>query len=160
MSAARSLPSTRVERGGADDLDAVMAIMDSAFDRSFGEAWTRAQCSGIMPMAGVRLSIARIGDGGALGFTLSRAVAYEAELLLLAVLPAERGRGVGTALLEAFVLTSREAGVRRLLLEVRDGNRAIAMYLAHGFEIAGRRRHYYRGPDGAQYDALTLARSL
>ena len=38
----------------------------------FGEAWTRSQCSGILPMAGVSLSLARDGDGsGVVGFSLA-----------------------------------------------------------------------------------------
>ena len=30
-----------------------MAVMDGAFGDSFGEAWTRSQCAGILPMDGV-----------------------------------------------------------------------------------------------------------
>jgi len=48
-----------VERAGADDLDAVMTIMTAAFPPDFGEAWTRSQCAGILPMAGVSLRLVR-----------------------------------------------------------------------------------------------------
>ena len=44
--------------GGPDHLDAVMIVMDSAFGDKFGEAWTRSQLSGILPMAGVSLTVA------------------------------------------------------------------------------------------------------
>ena len=45
-------------------------------------------------MAGVTLTIGE-DAGGAVGFALARAVADEAELLLLAVDPARQGSGVG-----------------------------------------------------------------
>ncbi len=43
----------------ANDLDDVMAVMDAAFGDRFGEAWTRSQCAGILPMTGVSLIVAR-----------------------------------------------------------------------------------------------------
>ena len=145
----------RVRRGGIDDLDDVMRIMCAAFPPSFGEAWTRSQCAGIMPMSGVTLTIAD-GDDGPLGFSLVRAVADEAELLLLAVDPAEQRRGIGQALLDDFVAAALSGGAHRLHLEVRDGNPALDLYRASGFAPAGRRRNYYHGPDGEAFDAVTL----
>jgi len=38
----------RIETGSSDDLDSVMKVMDSAFGRRFGEAWTRSQLAGIL----------------------------------------------------------------------------------------------------------------
>ncbi len=141
--------------GGVDDLDEVMRIMSSAFSPSFGEGWTRSQCAGILPMAGVTLTIAQDQDGG-IGFALARSVADEAELLLIAVDPGSQGRGVGHSLLDQFVTTARSGGAHRLHLEVRDGNPAVGLYLAAGFVHAGRRRNYYCGTDGKRHDALTL----
>ena len=147
-----------VEAAAAADLGEGMAIMASAFSPEFGESWTLAQCAGILPMSGVVLSLARAGDGAATGFSLLRTVADEAELLLIAVDPRARRRGVGRALLDHFVSHAERCGARRLHLEVREGNPAIGLYRAGGFEIAGRRRNYYRGRDGSRYDALTLVR--
>lgn len=141
--------------GGTRDLDQVMRIMTAAFPPCFGEAWTRSQCAGIMPMHGVTLTMAE-SDGVPVGFSLVRAVADEAELLLLAVDPAEQRRGIGQALLDEFIADALASGAHRLHLEVRDGNPAIELYLASGFSPAGRRRHYYHGPNGETYDAVTL----
>ena len=47
-----------IEPASADCIDSVMRIMESAFGDKFGEAWTRSQLSGILPMAGVDLMIA------------------------------------------------------------------------------------------------------
>jgi [ribosomal protein S18]-alanine N-acetyltransferase len=151
-------PSVSLARGGADDLDAVVAVMGSAFDPRFGEAWTRSQCAGILSMPGVRLTIARDSSDAAAGFSLSRTVADEAELLLIAVEPAHRRRGVGQMLLDHFLDHARQSGASHVHLEVREGNPAIAMYRRSGFSPAGRRRKYYLGKDGSEFDALTLIR--
>ena len=147
--------AVRLRRGTAGDLDQVMRIMTAAFPPCFGEAWTRSQCAGIMPMHGVILTIAESG-GTAVGFSLVRSVADEAELLLLAVDPAEQRRGIGQALLDEFIAGALAGGAHRLHLEVRDGNPAIELYRASGFTPAGRRRYYYHGPGGEAYDAVTL----
>jgi [ribosomal protein S18]-alanine N-acetyltransferase len=145
----------RLRRGSGDDLDEVMRIMSAAFQPCFGEAWTRSQCAGILPMHGVTLTLAEQG-GQPVGFSLMRAVADEAELLLLAVDPAEQRRGIGHALLDDFIAGALASGGHRLHLEVRDGNPAVDLYRASGFAAAGRRRNYYHGPDGKSYDAVTL----
>jgi ribosomal-protein-alanine N-acetyltransferase len=151
----------RLADGKSTDLGAVMTIMNGAFSPRFGEAWTRSQCAGILPMAGVSLVIAHDnGNEQPVGFSLFRTVADEAELLLLAVAPEHQHRGVGRRLLEQFVEQARAAGAGRVHLEVRDGNPAVQMYRRAGFQPAGRRPHYYRGSDGRQYDAITLAHSL
>lgn len=151
----------RLRRGTSADLDQVMAVMDSAFGSRFGEAWTRSQCAGILPMAGVCLTVARDGaDNDVLGFSLSRTIADESELLLLAVLPTSHRRGIGRRLLEEFVDRASDQNVGTVHLEVRDGNPAIDMYRAAGFRPVGRRRNYYRAPDGKRFDALTFVREL
>lgn len=149
-----------IERAGADRLDEVMAIMLAAFDPQYGEAWTRAQCAGILPMAGVSLALARVADGQPVGFSLFRITAGEAELLLLAVDPAHRRKGVARALLDDFVISARSAGASKVHLEVRENNPAIQIYELAGFSPVGRRRDYYSGKDGARFDALTFARSI
>lgn len=145
-------------QGGPGDLDDVMRVMDSAFSAEFGEGWSRSQCGGILPLAGVRLVIARTAEGDVAGFTLERAVADEAELLLLAVEPRFQSQGLGSLLLGHFIAAHSTGPIGKLHLEVRDGNRAVAMYQRSGFRSAGRRIAYYRGQDGARHDAITMVR--
>jgi len=152
---APSLRPIHIRPGGADDLDEVMRIMGRAFRPCFGEGWSRSQCAGILPMSGVTLTIGE-DDQGVVGFSLARTVSDEAELLLIAVDPDRQGHGAGSALLQHFVAHARGTGAHRLHLEVRDGNPAIGLYRASGFVTAGRRRNYYRGPDGERHDAVTL----
>ena len=150
----------RLSTGTSEDLDAVMEIMETAFGNRFGEAWSRSQCAGILPMAGVSLTLARDTEGTTTGFSLVRSVADESELLLIAVSPDHRRKGVGRGLLGHFLDHARSEGIARAHLEVREGNPAIHMYRHAGFEPIGRRRNYYRGQDGQQFDALTFALDL
>lgn len=144
-----------INRADAYRLDEVMEVMTAAFGDSFGEAWTRSQCAGILPMDGVVLAVAE-GGGRLLGFALYRLVLDDAELLLLAVAPQAQGNGIGRKLLGQFIDDAKTKGASRIHLEVRDGNDAIRFYEAAGFAPVGRRRNYYRGADGRQHDALTF----
>jgi [ribosomal protein S18]-alanine N-acetyltransferase len=147
-----------ITEGGVLDLDDVMRVMDDSFDPAYGEAWTAPQCAGLMPMPGVWLSLAR-DSGNAIGFALGRVVGEEAELLLLAVKKASRGRGAGRQLLQRFISIAEARGAKRFHLEVRDGNQAVKLYSRAGFTAVGRRKNYYTGRDGQIYDALTLAKT-
>jgi len=150
----------RLVPGKSTDLASIMTIMTAAFSPRFGEAWTRSQCAGILPMTGVSLMLARDQNGAPLGFSLFRTIAGEAELLLLAVAPDRQRRGIGRLLLHHFVDEARAAPATRVHLEVRDGNSAMGMYRRAGFVPVGRREKYYLGNDGSQYDAITLACEL
>ncbi len=148
-----------IDDGSIADIADVMTVMAEAFDPAFGEAWTDAQCAGIMGMPGTWLVVARRG-GVATGFALARAFAGEGELLLLAVRPDYRGTGIGRSLLERIIAESRRLGVERLHLEVRDGNGAIHLYRRAGFAQVGLRKGYYRGKGDKSLDALTFSRDL
>jgi ribosomal-protein-alanine N-acetyltransferase len=149
--------SLTVAESGIADLDAIMRVMEDSFDPAYGEAWTAAQCAGLIPMPGVWLTLAREGDE-VLGFALGRIVLKEAELLLLAVRRDRHRQGIGQLLLDRFILVATTRGADRLHLEVRDGNPAIKLYSQRGFSEVGRRKNYYMGRDGQIYDALTLTR--
>lgn len=153
------LKAVELTQGSASDVPTVDAIMRAAFDPKYGEAWTQGQCLGVMVMPGVWLTLAHVDEKPA-GFALSRAVAGEAELLLLATQPRFRRKGVGAALLRATIDAARTRGAERLHLEMRAGNEATALYQAHGFAQVGTRKAYYRGGDGRLRDAETWARDL
>lgn len=148
-----------------DDLDRIMAVMDAAFDPAFGEAWTRRQVGDALVLPNTHYLLAGT-EGSApcdgettVGFVLSRGAADEEELLLIAVDPNHRGRGIGARLVEQFVAAARARGARKLFLEMRDGNRAESLYRRHGFEQVGLRKAYYRRGAGAAIDAITFART-
>jgi RimJ/RimL family protein N-acetyltransferase len=79
----------------------------------------------------------------------------------MAVAAAWRGRGVGTALMEACVEWAREAGVHKLSLEVFPWNEpAIALYRKFGFVEEGRLRKHYRRQSGELWDVLVMGLAL
>lgn len=94
------------------------------------------------------------------GFALGQVVADEAELLTIAVAPAERRRGLGRRLLDLFLAECAARGASAVFLEVDVGNApALALYRSAAFLVAGRRPAYYRAPDGTLGDALILRRA-
>lgn len=149
----------RIEPGGMADLPDVMVAMADAFDPEYGEAWTEAQCAGILGLPGAWLLIARAQSDPA-GFALLRTVADEAELLLIAVRNRYRRQGVARALLDQATANACANGVETMHLEVRACNPAIALYRGAGFVQVGTRRGYYRGRSGKVFDALTFKRHL
>jgi [ribosomal protein S18]-alanine N-acetyltransferase len=140
-----------------DELPLIEAIMDRAFDPAFGEAWSPAQCLAVLTMPGYAVRIASIADV-IHGFSIIRWVLDESELLLLAVVPDARGRGIGTALIDDWLDVGRAEGASRFFLEMRTDNPAHRLYDAMGFSVSGRRPDYYRGRDGELRDAVTMQR--
>lgn len=145
-----------------DDLDAIMQVMEAAFDPRYGEAWTRRQVSDALVLPGTYYLLAGPdGEGPALGganagFTLSRGVLDEEELLLVAVHPDWRGRGVGARLMRRFMAAARDRGMTKLFLEMREGNPAETLYRELGFVPIGRRAKYYRTATDGPLDAITF----
>jgi [ribosomal protein S18]-alanine N-acetyltransferase len=94
------------------------------------------------------------------GFIIIGAAADEAEILTLAVDEPWRRRGIGRTLLSAAVCEAAERGVTAMLLEVGVSNGAAQeLYTECGFAPVGRRRKYYRGPNGSE-DALVMKRPI
>lgn len=156
----------------ADPVDAIMRVMERAFDPRFGEAWNRRQVSDALVLGTSRHALiapdGTIGEnfGGenpgeqTAGFLLARQALDDEELLLFAIDPAWRRRGLGAALLKHFCKSAATRGMARIFLEMRDGNPAARLYEGHGFQQVGKRPEYYRGTDGTRLDALTYQRIL
>ncbi len=132
-----------------------MGVMTTAFDARFGEAWTAQQIRSMMAMPGSVLVIGRLDDK-AVGFGLLRAIAGEAELLLLAVDPAWRGQGHGRRILDRCLMVAERSGAESVFLEVRESNPAVHLYGKAGFNQYNRRKDYYVGTGGCRYDALSF----
>ncbi|MES2987874.1 MAG: GNAT family N-acetyltransferase [Pseudomonadota bacterium] len=153
------LNQSELREGGVHDLPHIAGIMQDAFDARFGEAWTSAQCMGMLSLPGVWMVIASQGEED-MGFALARMAADEAELLLLATRPSARRRGIGGALLRAIIEESRSRMATQIHLEVRSGNDAVELYRREGFIKVGERPNYYRGKAGQLFDAHTYAREF
>ena len=146
----------------ADDLDRIMAVMAAAFPPEFGEAWTRRQVEDALLLGGCHYALidaegnAPAEHAPASGFALLRAALDEEELLLLAVVPHMRRRGLGAKLLARVFDAAKGRGTRQIMLEMRRGNNAESLYRQAGFQDIGIRPNYYRTADGGRIDALTF----
>lgn len=155
-------------------VDRIMAVMEAAFDPAYGEGWNRRQVADALTLSSSHAMVVDAAgapipscgddparpDSAPAGFVLTRHVLDEEELLLIAVVPGARRRGVGAALIEHLFAEARTRGVTRVFLEMRRGNPAIELYRKFGFEPIGERRNYYRMANGERVDAITFARSI
>lgn len=151
-------------------LDRIMAVMEAAFDPAYGEAWNRRQVADALTLSSTKALVvdcdgAPIAAGNAsprvpAGFVLSRHVLDEEELLLIAVVPDCRRRGIGEILIGQLVAAAKARGITRVYLEMRRGNPALSLYHRLGFEPIGERPNYYRMANGERIDAITFGRSI
>jgi RimJ/RimL family protein N-acetyltransferase len=72
-----------------------------------------------------------------------------------------RGRGVGSALIQAAIAWARDHGLHKLSLEVFAHNTAaIALYRKCGFVEEGHRVKHYRRANGELWDSLVMGLPL
>lgn len=142
----------RVRPARADDAAALASIQA----REGPGAWREAAMAERLSLPTSRAWVVEV-DAQVVGFLLSSVVVDEAEILLVAIAPAWRRRGLGTVLLDEATASWRVEGVATAYLDVRSDNAAAhALYRAAGWNRAGRRAGYYS--DGA--DALILTKAL
>ena len=120
--------------------------------RTLPEAWSAASFARELEREGARAWVA-LAEGRVVGHLLAACAADEAELLSVAVDPDWRRRGLGRRLVAACLRELRADGVRRLTLEVREGNAAArALDAGCGLRAVGRRERYYgEGEDAVLY---------
>ena len=100
------------------------------------------------------------GGDPLIGYAFLTVVLDEAQLLNLCVAPEYRASGVGARILQKAKILAQDRGAKSIFLEVRQSNsRAIALYLAMGFNELGVRRGYYPSLNGRE-DALIMALDL
>jgi ribosomal-protein-alanine N-acetyltransferase len=127
---------------------------------SFRRGWSDGEFERLL---GERNVIAHRATRGAAidGFILSRIAAGEAEILSVAVAPAQRGRGLARSLLNIHLRRLTGLGARTVFLEVDENNEpARKLYARAGFHEVGRRAGYYPHGGGNGVTALVLRRDL
>lgn len=141
----------------APDIDALLVLEARCFETPWSRAMYEDEFS--RPERDVVLLAAR--DAGANGRLVGAAIGTRIgdcwHVMNVLVDPIARGRGIGSRLVTDLIARTGELGAGEgWTLEVRDGNdAAISLYERHGFETAGRRRHYY---EDSGDDALVMWR--
>jgi ribosomal-protein-alanine N-acetyltransferase len=139
--------------GGEDDLTGVLEVEQE----SFTNPWTREMYRWELQNRSVcHIFVARTPEQPVVAFCAFWLVFDEIHINNVAVRPALRGSGIGTALMHHVLAEGASLGARRATLEVRASNTgARRLYERLGFYVAGTRRNYYSQP---VEDALILWR--
>jgi len=128
----------RMETG---DIPEVLSLEE----KCFAHPWTKEILEGLINDEG-KIALVAAENSGFAGYISASVVLDEAELGNLAVTEKYRRQGIGEALMKALTDAAKTRGVRKLFLEVEDGNEAAArLYGKLGFEEYGLRKDYY-GP--------------
>lgn len=147
----------RIRPFGPFDIPIGVVIHKAAFAE---EAWDHKSITDILNMPGAIGGLAldeSMGDLRPLGFLLGLFVAFDAEVLTVAVHPDHRRQGIGRALIQDFADRARTRGATNVLLEVAEDNPpARALYAGMGFIKEGIRSNYYKRPGGRTAAAYLL----
>ncbi len=137
-----------------DDLPAVLEIDRLSFALPWPERSFRFELTENDAAHMIVAETAWEGRARAIGYLGYWLLVDEMHISTLAVHPDVRGQGIGERLLLAGLEHARRQGAEMSTLEVRPSNSAaLALYRKHGYELAGRRRAYYRDN---QEDALLM----
>jgi RimJ/RimL family protein N-acetyltransferase len=111
--------------------------------------------------ASVAFSIVAVADGQVVAMIHTNVSRHGFGELGMLVDREWRGRGVGSALIQATIDWAREQGLHKLSLEVFALNTAaIALYRKCGFVEEGHRVRHYRRANGELWDSLVMGLPL
>jgi ribosomal-protein-alanine N-acetyltransferase len=126
----------------AEDVPAVAELDRMSFSLPWPE---RSFVFEVTSNPAARCLVAQDEQGRIVGMLVLWLIVDEAHIATIASHPDFRMRGIGARILTEALRVARAEGAQRALLEVRAGNEAAqAMYRKFGFEVAGRRPHYYK----------------
>jgi ribosomal protein S18 acetylase RimI-like enzyme len=136
--------AVRVRRAELSDLDDLVALENSTFD---SDLLSRAQYRRHLDSDTALVLVASANHRRFLGTAVVffRKGSRVARLYSIASKPEARGKGVGTALLDAVEAAARQRRCLAVRLEVRDDNaNAVRLYERHGYKHIGHYPHYYQ----------------
>lgn len=141
------------------DQAATIAILHADL---FNPAWSEDSIRALLDHPASTAFVAMFGTPkSCVGFVMAQLAADEAEILTIGVAKDWQRKGVGKRLVEGVARAAQRAEAKKLFLEVAaDNDSAMELYRKAGFLGTGLRRGYYKRPDGAAVDAVTLALKL
>jgi N6-L-threonylcarbamoyladenine synthase len=134
-----------------EDLDAVMRLERATFP---SDAWSRESMAA--ELASPTGCYIGLFDADLVGYAGLSTIpgSFSSDIQTIAVLQAQRGKGLGRKLVEALISQARRLGSEQIMLEVRiDNEPAIKLYQSFGFDRIDVRKRYYQPDD---VDALIM----
>lgn len=153
-----------IATASASDIARLQAWLPQQLDIN----WTVEDLHDYLNKAGYHLLVAVSEGEGSLqsetaGFLLSQVVLDESTLLLVAVNPELRGRGLGKILVRDYLKRLAANDITAAHLEVRQSNlSAVRLYESLGFDLVGERKDYYPSlkKNGQRELALVFRKTL
>jgi ribosomal-protein-alanine N-acetyltransferase len=145
---------------GPFDLHLLAALHERCFTAPWDQLWSATSFAEILAMPGAAGWLIS-DENQPLGFAVVRCVVDEMEIILIAIDPDHRRRGLAGTLLDGVLETAGQNGIKTVFLEQAAPNLAARqLYASRGFTEVGQRRRYYHGPAGDVADAVILRRDL
>jgi [ribosomal protein S18]-alanine N-acetyltransferase len=133
----------------ATDAEHIAAMSRDFIEEGLGWGWTPARVAHSIRNRATNVVIAQSGTDIA-GFGIMKYLDDDAHLLLFAVKPFYRRRGVGSGLLRWLEQSATTAGIEMIFVEARESNRAArSFYQAQGYRELTVLKGYYAGRENA-----------
>lgn len=146
------MSATVIKNLSPEDIPAVLALERA----SFAHPWTDSMVEAELKIRD-SVNIGAFDKKRLAGYIAVRIIGEDAEVMRLAVLPDSRRAGIGRKLVDEAVGRLRASGVKRVFLELREGNKAaMGLYESAGFKLDGRRKGYYADGGDASLMSLVL----
>jgi ribosomal-protein-alanine N-acetyltransferase len=145
-----------VELARIPDAPRIASMSRDFIEIGLGWKWTAGRVRKCLRDRDTNVVVVR-ESGEIAGFAIMQYGDDEAHLVLLAVDPSRRRRGIGTALVRWLEASALTAGIGVVYLEARYRNaEARSFYRRHGYAEVARVRRMYRGVE----DGLRIAKDL
>ncbi len=111
----------------------------------FSEPWSQKALE--LFLADNNFCVAALQNSEVASYCTVVCVLDEAQIVNVATSEAYRGLGLASDVLERVILECQNRNLSMISLEVRESNApAITLYQKFGFEIAGKRKDFYKNP--------------
>ena len=130
-------PAVTIRLATYADADAIALLSRSEIEYELPWSWTPSRVQQAIASLSTNVAVAH-DDGQLVAFGIMSYREDIARLLLLAVHPSVRRRGIGSLVLRWLEKVAYVAGIARIRLEARQDNvAAIAFYRKHGYRVRG-----------------------
>lgn len=158
--------SIEIELARDHDARSIALLARDEIEYGLGWRYRPEAVRGFMHDSETLVLVARANEGDGsnselAGFAVMTYSKLDAHLLLLAVTPQHRRKGIAQRLVAWLEKTALYAGVQTVHLEVRQENvSALTFYESLGYSKVELVHNYYRGPDGNTENAWKMRRVL